>query len=107
MRSGWSASTTVSVLINHRSLEFLLLLRDFYLTSGHRDPAGFTTHATDDVDGHGKDYTSAARELRNDWVNHGDLGPNALKPYQNAENIAAAATEWWFLQSCGFRNISL
>ncbi|KAK0650558.1 hypothetical protein DIS24_g6682 [Lasiodiplodia hormozganensis] len=62
---------------------------------------GFRSHGTDDVVGYGDDYVTTARAFLSDWVNHADeMHPNALKPYQNAENIAAAATEWWFLQSC-------
>jgi hypothetical protein len=35
----------------------------------------------------------SARELLSTWVNEPEtLDPAALKPYQNAENIAAAAT---------------
>ena len=91
------------------------------------DPSGFKTHGTDDVDGFGEDYTPAARELKNTWANNpDDLAPGALQPWQNAENIAAAATgmftlvlrrvmltnifpcvEWWFIKSCGFTDISL
>lgn len=53
------------------------------------------SHGTDDVDGFGDEYVVAARSFLDAWVNHQDeLDPNALKPYQNAENIAAAATEW-------------
>ncbi|KAK7711842.1 hypothetical protein SLS64_005113 [Diaporthe eres] len=52
----------------------------------------FTSHGTDDVAYPG-DYVSAAREFLSDWVDDPDsMDPNALKPYQNAENIAAAAT---------------
>ena len=103
-----------------------------------RDPGGFSTHGTDDVDGFGDDYVTAARALASTWMNDpNSLDPNALKPYQNAENIAAAATgkidppkmengrprsvssdglicgvslsltEWWFLASCKFDNIDL
>ncbi|KAL8799068.1 MAG: hypothetical protein Q9182_006164 [Xanthomendoza sp. 2 TL-2023] len=65
-------------------------------------------HGTDDVDGFGDDYVVAARGLLDAWVNHkDDLADGALKPFQNAENIAAAATEWWFIKSCGFKDISL
>ncbi|KAL8678715.1 MAG: hypothetical protein Q9186_004949 [Xanthomendoza sp. 1 TL-2023] len=50
-------------------------------------------HGTDDVDGFGDDYVVAARGLLDAWVNHkDDLADGALKPFQNAENIAAAAT---------------
>jgi hypothetical protein len=45
------------------------------------------------VDGFGEDYVHSARELLSTWVNEPEtLDPAALKPYQNAENIAAAAT---------------
>jgi hypothetical protein len=45
------------------------------------------------VGGFGDDYVSSARELLSTWINEPDtLDPAALKPYQNAENIAAAAT---------------
>jgi hypothetical protein len=51
------------------------------------------THGTDDVDGFGEDYITAARDLLSTWVNNPeDLAEGALAPYQNAENIAAAAT---------------
>ncbi|KAL8703681.1 MAG: hypothetical protein Q9201_003135 [Fulgogasparrea decipioides] len=50
-------------------------------------------HGTDDVDGFGDDYVVAARGLLDAWVNHkDDLADGALQPFQNAENIAAAAT---------------
>jgi hypothetical protein len=51
------------------------------------------THGTDDVTGFGEDYITAARDLLSTWVNNPeDLAEGALAPYQNAENIAAAAT---------------
>ncbi|KAI4265172.1 MAG: hypothetical protein L6R38_009609, partial [Xanthoria sp. 2 TBL-2021] len=57
------------------------------------DPSGFKTHGTDDVDGFGEDYTPAARDLKTAWTDSpDDLAPGALQPWQNAENIAAAAT---------------
>ncbi|KAF2089452.1 hypothetical protein K490DRAFT_72221 [Saccharata proteae CBS 121410] len=72
------------------------------------EPLHDGVHGTDDVDGYGDDYTVAARAFLNDWVNDpGSLPTNALKPYQNAENLAASATENWFLLSCGFTNIDL
>ncbi|GAB7353826.1 hypothetical protein MBLNU459_g4199t2 [Dothideomycetes sp. NU459] len=72
------------------------------------DASGLTSHGTDDVTGYAGDYVHAARELLTDWVNNPDeMAPAALKPYQNAENIAAAATENWFIKSCGFTDISL
>lgn len=58
---------------------------------------GDQSHATDDVDGFGDDYTAAARALLDAWVNHrDDLADGALKPFQNAESIAAAATGEYF-----------
>ncbi|OJD37394.1 sgnh hydrolase [Diplodia corticola] len=66
-----------------------------------RTQDGFSSHGTDDVQGYGDDYTSAARAFLTSWVNDKDsMDDNALKPYQNAENVAAAATEWWFIKSC-------
>lgn len=57
------------------------------------DSSGLTSHGTDDVTGYSGDYVHAARELLSDWVNNPDsMDPAALKPYQNAENIAVAAT---------------
>ena len=54
---------------------------------------GVVTHGTDDVDGFGDDYVVAARALKDTWVdNRDDLAEGALQPFQNAENIAAAAT---------------
>lgn len=65
---------------------------DVALTSFCRED-GAETHGTDDVDGFGDDYTPAARELLDTWVNHrDDLADGALQPFQNAESIAAAAT---------------
>ena len=53
------------------------------------------SHGTDDVKDFGEEYVVAARSLLDTWVNRPDeLHEDALKPYQNAENIAAAATEW-------------
>lgn len=52
-----------------------------------------TSHGTDDVTGYAGDYVHAAREFLTDWVNDpNSMDPAALQPYQNAENIAAAAT---------------
>lgn len=49
------------------------------------------------------DFTVAARHVLDGWVNYQDkLDPAALKPFQNVENIAAAARGWWFHKSCGF-----
>lgn len=63
------------------------------------DPSGFKTHGTDDVDGFGEDYTPAARDLKTAWTDSpDDLAPGALQPWQNAENIAAAATGMSFLE---------
>ncbi|EJD37544.1 hypothetical protein AURDEDRAFT_173402 [Auricularia subglabra TFB-10046 SS5] len=74
----------------------------------HQDASGLTTHGTDDVGGFGNEYVSAAREFLDAWVDDpGSLDPNAIKPWQNAENLAAAATEWWFIKQCGFTNIDL
>ncbi|USW53397.1 Putative metallopeptidase, catalytic domain superfamily [Septoria linicola] len=76
----------------------------------HTDPTGLTSHATDDQDpaDYGNDYVVAARAFLKDWVEDpGSFPDAALKPYQNAENIAAAATENWFIKSCGFVDISL
>lgn len=66
----------------------------------------FTSHATDDVAIYGNDYVKAARLFLLDWVAM-KFPDDALKPFQNAENIAAAATEWWFIKKCHFTEISL
>lgn len=51
------------------------------------------SRGTDDVTGFGDDYVTAARGLLDAWVNSpGDLAEGALQPFQNAENLAAAAT---------------
>lgn len=61
---------------------------DFLSTQGR-----LTSHGTDDVVGSSDDYVKNARQLLTYWVEHPDeKDMNALKPYQNAENIAAAAT---------------
>jgi hypothetical protein len=57
------------------------------------DDGSSKTHGTDDVVDFGDDYITAARDLLSTWVNNpDDLAEGALAPYQNAENIAAAAT---------------
>ncbi|KAB2574501.1 hypothetical protein DIS24_g6748 [Lasiodiplodia hormozganensis] len=72
-----------------------------------RDYGNFKSHGTDDLDSK-LDYVAAARDLLKGWVEDPDsFGDDALKPYQNAENIAAAATEWWFIKSCKFTEIDL
>lgn len=72
---------------------FLLVIHTEELCFWYRAQDGFRSHGTDDVIGYGDDYVDAARAFLNDWVNDKDeMHPNALKPYQNAENIAAAAT---------------
>lgn len=60
----------------------------------YRGLDGFRTHGAGDVvDDYGEDYVAAARALLSDWVDREDeMHSNSLKPYQNAENIAAAAT---------------
>lgn len=55
---------------------------------------------------YGNDYVKAARLFLLDWVAM-KFPDDALKPFQNAENIAAAATEWWFIKKCHFTEISL
>lgn len=49
------------------------------------------THGTDDVDGLGDRYQPAARALKALWDN-GTPGGGVLRPVENAENSAAAAT---------------
>ncbi len=106
------------------------MVRHIVLISCPRDRSRFITHGTDDVDGFGEEYTKAAREFKDAWVNDKDsLADGAIQPWQNAESLAAAATgtsfddprytlcdfisnlpslaEWWFLQSCKFTDISL
>ena len=49
-----------------------------------------TSHGTDDVGGLSDNYPSAARKLADLWKS-GKAGTDTLKPYQNAENLSAAA----------------
>lgn len=59
----------------------------------YRGEDGFRSHGTADAVDYGDDYVAAARAFLSDWVDHADeMHPDALKPYQNAEKIAAAAT---------------
>lgn len=63
----------------------------------------FKSHGTDDVDGFGDDYITTARNFLSTWVNNpDDLEDGASNPYQNAENIAAAATGEFCLSSICF-----
>lgn len=53
----------------------------------------YKTHGTNDVDGFDDKYVTAARELLTAWNEDPESLPEgALYPYENAENIAAAAT---------------
>jgi hypothetical protein len=75
----------------HQPRTSLLLTSAFPCCSDLDDD--IKTHGTDDVDGFGEDYITAARDLLSTWVDSPeDLAEGALAPYQNAENIAAAAT---------------
>lgn len=49
------------------------------------------THGTDDVGGFGEFIQPAARRLKTYWDN-GSGSDEILKPVENAESIAAAAT---------------
>lgn len=80
-------------LVHQPRMSFFLLTNAFRCCSDLEEDDGTKTHGTDDVVGFGDDYITAARDLLSTWVNNPkDLAPGALKPYQNAENIAAAAT---------------
>jgi hypothetical protein len=58
------------------------------------DRDNFKSHGTDDVDGFGDDYITAARNLLSAWVNDpNSLVEGALEPWQNAENVEAAASD--------------
>lgn len=59
-------------------------------TSDTEKKPWFKTHASDDVGGLGNSYPVAARKLAELWQK-GTADPNALKPWQNAENLAGAA----------------
>lgn len=53
----------------------------------------YKTHGANDVDGFDDKYATAARELLTAWNEDPESLPEgALYPYENAENIAAAAT---------------
>ncbi|KAF2797951.1 hypothetical protein K505DRAFT_333832 [Melanomma pulvis-pyrius CBS 109.77] len=66
----------------------------------HKDSKeGFMTHGTDDVGGLGNSYPVAARKLAEIWQK-GQEEEGTLKPYQNAENLAGAALEWYMMDNC-------
>lgn len=52
-----------------------------------------------------KAYQPAARQLKKLWDDN-KQAPGAITPVENAENVAAAATEWYFSDRCGFREIT-
>ncbi|KAH8898318.1 hypothetical protein GQ53DRAFT_817596 [Thozetella sp. PMI_491] len=64
------------------------------------DPDGTTwkTHGTEDVSLQGT-YPVAARALADIWHNNKQTD-GTIKPYQNAENLAAAALEWFMMDQC-------
>lgn len=63
------------------------------------------SHGTDDVNGLSKVYQTAARQLKQLW-DDGKQPDRAITPVENAESLAAAATEWYFSDRCGFRDIT-
>lgn len=63
------------------------------------------SHGTDDVGGLSKVYQTAARQLKKLW-DDGKQPAGAITPVENAENLAAAATEWYFSNRCGFHEIT-
>lgn len=63
------------------------------------------SHGTDDVSGLSKVYQTAALQLKKLW-DDGKQPDNAITPVENAENTAAAATEWYFSNKCGFHDVS-
>lgn len=62
------------------------------------------SHGTDDVGG-SKAYQTAARQLKQLW-DDGKEPDGAITPVENAESLAAAATEWYFSDRCGFHDIT-
>ena len=71
------------------------------------------THGTEDIYQIAGGYDPAspeksARKLKDNWVKY-DADNNQKKPEilrtENAESYAAAATEFWFQQQCGWDNI--
>lgn len=67
------------------------LLTRCWCVGCRRTEDDFTSHALDDVAIYGNDYVKAARLFLSDWAAK-KFPDDALKPLQNAENIAAAAT---------------
>ena len=63
------------------------------------------SHGTDDVTGLSKVYQTAARQLKQLW-DDGRQPDGAITPVENAESLAAAATEWYFSDRCGFHDIT-
>lgn len=63
------------------------------------------SHGTDDVGGLSNVYQTAARQLKQLW-DDGKQPDGAITPVENAENLAAAATEWYFSDRCGFHDIT-
>jgi hypothetical protein len=61
----------------------------FELTEGSDAGKPFKTHGSDDVGGLGESYPVAARNLAELWQK-GREPKGALKPWQNAENLAAS-----------------
>lgn len=62
------------------------------------------SHGTDDVTGLSTNNRAAALQLKKLWDDKKE-SPATLKPVENAENLAAAATEWYFSERCGFDKI--
>lgn len=50
-------------------------------------------------------YQTAARQLKKLW-DDGKQPAGAITPVENAESLAAAATEWYFSNRCGFHEIT-
>lgn len=50
-------------------------------------------------------YQTAARQLKQLW-DDGRQPDGAITPVENAESLAAAATEWYFSDRCGFHDIT-
>jgi hypothetical protein len=57
------------------------------------DMGPYKSHGTNDVTGFGEEHVTAARKLLLMWNDDPEgLAEDALYPFENAENIAAAAT---------------
>ncbi|KAI1780710.1 hypothetical protein F4818DRAFT_396558 [Hypoxylon cercidicola] len=65
------------------------------------DPAGFKSHGTEDISGlkPDNDPVQQARNLAKLWQD-GKQSDQTLKPFRNAESLAASALEWYVMKFC-------